>query len=233
MFVQAKNRTLHHEVVNQLCEMILSGRIPKGEYLPSEQKLCDQMGVSRTTVRGALGILKERGIVESVQGKGTQVISDDFAFTDESVRANVLKFENTLADAIQARMIIEPQIASLACKTATEDDLEKMQKIIQLCNEKEETYTTTTADLRAFHFQVAESTHNPILKSIVELLISMCDAPEETTLQIPNPGMQSRQSINVSHEMIYEAIKNRDEDDAYFYMRENLKEFYRNCLNEY
>lgn len=233
MFVQAKNRTLHHEVVNQLCEMILSGGIKKGELLPAEQKLCEQMGVSRTTIRSALNILKERKIVESVRGKGTIVISDTFDFIDESVRANVLKFENTLTDAIEARMLIEPQIARLACKTATEKDLDELAKTIRLCSEKEANHTVSTKDLRAFHFQVAESTHNPVLKSIVELLISMCDAPEDTALQVPNPGVQSRQAINVSHEMIYEAIRQRDEEDAYFYMRENIKEFYRNCLNEY
>ena len=233
MFVQAKNRTLYQEVVNQLCEMILSGRIKKGDYLPSEQKLCEEMGVSRTTVRGALNILKERGIVDSVRGKGTMVICDEFDYIDESVRANILKFENTLAYAIQARMMLEPEVAKLACTTATEEDFAKMYEVIQLCNEKEKTNSATTQDLRAFHFQVVESTHNPVLKSIVELLISMCDAPEDTALQIPNPGLQSRQSINVSHEMIYDAILRGDQADAYFYMRENIKEFYRNCKDEY
>ena len=233
MFVQAKNRTLHHEVVNQLCEMILSGHIEKGEYLPSEPKLCELMGVSRTTVRGALSILKERGIVKSVRGKGTMVISNDFDYLDESVRSNILKFENTLADAIQARLLLEPEIARLACATATQEDLARMYESIQMCSEKEKSNTATTEDLRSFHFCVVESTHNPVLKSLVELLISMCDAPEETALNVPNPSQQSRQSINVSHEMIYEAIKNKDETDAYFYMRENIKEFYRNCKTEY
>lgn len=233
MFVQAKNRTLHHEVVNQLCEMILSGGVKKGEMLPAEQKLCEQMGVSRTTVRKAFDILKERKIIESVRGKGTIVISDDFHFVDENIRANVLKFENTLADAVQARMMIEPEIARLACRTATKEDLEKMYDCIKRCNEKEKTNSATTMDLREFHFQVVESTHNPILKTVVELLISLCDAPADTALQIPNPSMESRQSINVSHEMIYRAIECKDEADAYFYMRENIKEFYCNCRKEY
>ena len=152
---------------------------------------------------------------------------------DENIRANVLKFENTLADAVQARMMIEPEIARLACRTATQEDLEKMYDIIQRCNEKEKTNSATTMDLREFHFQVVESTHNPILKTIVELLISLCDAPADTALQIPNPSMESKQSINVSHEMIYRAIECKDEADAYFYMRENIKEFYCNCRKEY
>ena len=102
-----------------------------------------------------------------------------------------------------------------------------------MCNVKERDGTLTTEDLRTFHFRVADITRNPVLISMVELLISMCDAPPETSLQVPNPTKPSRQTIMVGHEMILEAIRSHDEEDAYFYMKENLKHFHDNCLTEY
>lgn len=232
MFTKATGRALYHEVVNQLCEMILSGAYEKGDLLPSENELCSQMGVSRTTIREALRILKERKIIETRKGKGSFVISDDFIYVDEATQANLSKFKNTLENAVEARLLIEPATAKLACQTATRQDLEDMQKAIELCNEKDLNGTATTKDLRKFHVLVARSTHNPILESIVEMIINMCDAPVDSEISAPNPAFQRRSTINVSHEMILEAIREKREDDAFFYMKENVKEFFNNTLED-
>ncbi len=232
MLTKARGRALYHEVVNQLCEMILSGEVSKGDLLPSENVLCSQMGVSRTTIREALRILQERNIIKTIKGKGSIVISDDFNYVDESERSNLLRFQNTLENAVEARLLFEPAIARLACKTATEQDIEDMQNAINICNKKDKEGTATSKDLRRFHFLVARATHNPVLESVVELMISMCDAPPSANVAAPNPNFQLRTGINVSHEMILEAIKAKQEEDAFFYMKENIKEFYCNTLTE-
>lgn len=230
MFTKTTGRALYREVVNQICQMILSGRLKKGDLLPSEQKLCEQMGVSRTTIREALRILKERGIIESIKGKGSVVLSDDFSYVDESVRASLADFKDKLENAVQARLLLEPQIAKLACENATKQDLQEMQEILAICDQKEKAGNLTSKDLRMFHFKVAESTHNPILRSLVEMLISLCDAPEETGVRAPHPEERSVPEINISHGAVFAAISENRPEDAYFYMKENIKQFYRNTL---
>ena len=232
MFTKATSRPLYHEVVNQLCEMILSGVYAPGDLLPSESELCSRMGVSRTTIREALRILQERNIIETRKGKGSVVLSDDFCHIDESARAGLLHFRNTFENAVQARLLIEPATAKLACRTATAQDLADMQTAIAVCRKKDLEGTATSKDLRKFHILVARSTHNPILESMTEMMIELCDAPPNTDINAPNPGLNLRTGINVSHEMILDAIREQREDDAFFYMKENIREFYRNTLSD-
>ena len=80
---------------------------------------------------------------------------------------------------------------------------------------------------------MAEATQNPVIISFIETLIAMCDATPETMMQVPNPSVNTAGHINVTHEQILQAVKEKNSEDAYFYMRENLKDFYTNSLNEY
>ena len=233
MFEKATNNTLYQDVVAQICEMILAGSIKKGDLLPSEAKLCAQFQVSRTTVREALKILARRNIIETVRGRGSTVISDDFSYLSEGMRSKIQQYARTFEFATQARQLLEPQIAALAARIATGEDIEKLEEVVRMCGEKERSGTLTTRDLRTFHFRVADITRNPVLISMVELLISMCDAPPETSLQVPNPTKPSRREVQCGHARILEAIRAHSCQDAYFYMRENLKNFHDNCLSEY
>ncbi len=58
-------------LMEELREEITSGRIQPGEKLPSENQLTEQYGLSRHTVRKALGILAQEGYIEACHGKGT------------------------------------------------------------------------------------------------------------------------------------------------------------------
>jgi GntR family transcriptional regulator len=65
----------HQRVYNLLRKRILEGPLSPGERLPTEHALAERYGVSRITVRHALRLLKEQGLVESCAGRGTFVRS--------------------------------------------------------------------------------------------------------------------------------------------------------------
>lgn len=60
-------------IYNQLFQMILEGNFRQGEKLPGENQLAEMLGVSRMTLRQAINILCEDGIVERKQGNGNFV----------------------------------------------------------------------------------------------------------------------------------------------------------------
>ncbi|ACL69165.1 GntR family transcriptional regulator [Halothermothrix orenii] len=62
-------KTIAAEITNRIHE----GEYKSGSYLPSENQLAREFEVTRTTIRKALNILKERGTIESHQGKGYRV----------------------------------------------------------------------------------------------------------------------------------------------------------------
>ena len=62
---------LYYQLENVLREKIASGTFAPGDRLPTESELIKQYGVSRITVRQALGTLAEDGLIERQQGRGT------------------------------------------------------------------------------------------------------------------------------------------------------------------
>ena len=66
-------RPLYLQVASALKDDIVSGAYPVGSLLPTEDALCERFSVSRYTVRGALRLLRDDGLVSSRQGAGTVV----------------------------------------------------------------------------------------------------------------------------------------------------------------
>ena len=111
------------QLKNQLENLIASGRLARGEALPSERNLAEQLGLSRMTVRRALEGLVETGLVEPRRGAGTfvrehgleQPIQRLSSFSDEVARAGyeagstVITIEQFPAGAVVARSLdLEP-----------------------------------------------------------------------------------------------------------------------------
>ncbi len=65
--------TLYAHLLAELRQRILDGRLPAGSRLPSEAELSDTYAVSRGTVRHALGILTNEGLIERIKGSGSYV----------------------------------------------------------------------------------------------------------------------------------------------------------------
>jgi GntR family transcriptional regulator len=68
-------KPLYAQLAAQIESLIQTGGLKAGELLPSEPELCEQLGISRSTVRLALAHLEEGGFVVRRRGKGTYVKS--------------------------------------------------------------------------------------------------------------------------------------------------------------
>jgi len=61
------------QLANDLAARIESGEFPVGTRLPSEAGLASEYGVAKMTVRRALDVLRERGMVRTLHGRGSVV----------------------------------------------------------------------------------------------------------------------------------------------------------------
>ncbi len=75
----AKTMPRYRTIADELIEAITSGRYPLGSNLPAESELCAQIGASRHTVREALRIVEEAGLIARRQGSGSEVVADSQA----------------------------------------------------------------------------------------------------------------------------------------------------------
>lgn len=107
----------YEQVAATLESQIRSGSLPCGERLPSERELAHRMGVSRATIREALGALQVTGLVETRQGAGSYVV--DILPPRDPVLS--LPADASPYSVLEARAIFEPAIASMAATASRSD----------------------------------------------------------------------------------------------------------------
>jgi GntR family transcriptional repressor for pyruvate dehydrogenase complex len=111
-------------VLSALSDAILAGRLKPGEPLPAEATLAARFGVSKQVVREAVRQLAALGAVQIGQGRATRVVE----LADAQPLARFWQFavgttREGLAEAVELRRLIEPQVARLAALHATKDGI--------------------------------------------------------------------------------------------------------------
>ena len=161
-FKQLKKTRLYEEVADQIKEAILDGHLKPGERLPSERDLCEMFGVGRPTVREALRVLDNMGLIEIGSGvKGSTVKDVDITQYMDAVRENfshLIKVnEKTIRDLWEVRKYIELGISLTAASQATQQDFDKLHECIHRME-------ACGSDIRAY-FQIAVEFHKYMAKA--------------------------------------------------------------------
>ena len=97
-------------VYNELFKMINEGTYPEGSRLPSEPELSKSLGISRTTLRQALALLQDDGLIKNIRGKGNFIIKShsDKSIGLETIGHPVYKCSSDAIDEVKMQMHIEP-----------------------------------------------------------------------------------------------------------------------------
>src|ERR1700742_2265842 len=103
-------KSLSSEVVDRLAEQIMSGKLPVGAKLPSEQEMMRGMGVSRTVVREAVAALRARGLVVTRQGAGA-FVDRDISRQPYVIDPDGLGSLDSVLDILELRMAVESEAA--------------------------------------------------------------------------------------------------------------------------
>lgn len=158
------------QVAGRFHDEITSGRWPVGAQIPIEAELAEAFGVGRNTVREALQSLVRAGLLSREQGRGTFVIA-----STELPGSLVRELSGgSRHHYLELRLALDSTAASLAALRRTGADVERLR---ELCDERERAWATADGDLRAhadlaLHQAVVEATHNPLY---VRLYAGMTD----------------------------------------------------------
>nr|WP_230383514.1 FadR/GntR family transcriptional regulator [Paracoccus shanxieyensis] len=197
-------------VFEDLRGSILSGQVPVGSRLPSEEKLARTYGVSRPIIREAMRSLQTLGLTRSRSGSGSFVISDqqrsELAYGDISAR-----------DLDEARPHIEIPAAGWA---ALRRDSAQVQALLALCDQMEahvESLKWVQMD-SDFHTLIATASQNALFARIVS---ESRDAMMQQS-ELVNLLAHRRHASNEEHRKIAEAIAAGSEPDARAAMADHL-----------
>lgn len=216
--------TLYEEVARQIFESIAEGIYKKGDMLPGEKELIARTGVSRITVREALKRLAEMGVIETRKGKGSFVlVSAEDLNKNESDKNIMEQAQKDFINSTKARLLLEPEIAREAARNATPEDIGEMEKTLR---RKGKGYKMEDS-FDSFHIALAKAAHNPFVLSFVEQLVTaevqISDRADDiTTYVLPENQGKISQELNEQHRKVFEAVRDGNQEFAYFYMKEHM-----------
>ena len=143
---------------------VLEERAPaSGDRLPPERVLKDLVGCSRETLRTALAALEAEGEVWRHVGQGT---FRGRAPLGRPVKDTLLLEATTPADLMDARRLLEPQIAAAAADRATPDELGVLRARLEDGRTARDRAACERAD-DAFHQSIAHVARNPVLIALL------------------------------------------------------------------
>ena len=223
--VGTEKKKTYQQIVASIRAAISSGELRPGDRLPPETDLARQLGVSRPTVREALKVLEALNVLESSTGPtgGTFIKSLDGTgvaeYLIDSISLLLDVHELTLEELWVARETIEVPVAGTAAIERTEQDLAKMQNIIESDEYKD--YDVYFPDI-TFHTTIAKASKNRLLSLF---MLSIHTTIKTWAEQYILPG--GKEISQSQHRLIYEAILNQDETLARSRMKEHLQMAYK------
>jgi DNA-binding FadR family transcriptional regulator len=228
-----QNRPLYEQVCELIESRIIEGDLRVGDKLPTENEMAELYQVSRTVIREAMKALKEKGWIETRVAKGTFVV-DNVA---KKVRASfdaVVRMDpgHGFSHLIEVREILEPEVAALVASRADPAQTARIRQAVDQMDRALENQDDIEAFLNAdftFHMLLAESTGNPLIPIIISPVVKLMRDLQTYYLSRVEGGMQRSQ---VNHQMIMQAIENRDAAAARQYMKEHIHQV-RTDVEEY
>ncbi|HEY8495691.1 MAG TPA: GntR family transcriptional regulator [Limnochordales bacterium] len=189
-------KPLRELVFEAIREAIISGHLKPGERL-MEIQLAEELGVSRTPVREAIRKLEQEGFVVMVPRKGAYVA--DISMKD-------------IAEVFEIRGALEGLAAELAAERATEEELERLERLLVAigeCIERQDVDGMIEKDTE-FHDLLFSASHNERLVQILSLLREQIQRFRSRTL-----ARVERMKVALEeHKAIVEALGRRDSELA-------------------
>ena len=214
-----EKQNVSETVYRQLMAAIMDGTWKANERIPSETELATGLGVSRVTIRGALQRLEGLKLIERRQGDGTfvrEVTGEQYA---DSLLPVVAFGSHDLRDLMEFREIIDCEVAALAARHATADDIRKLRKAYtDHCRAAEKGDLAKAAKFDAqFHFLLAGSAGNPLISQVYEKFHPVFLRNMHRIVK----KMGTEEGLKY-HSLILDAVERRDEACARDIMREHV-----------
>lgn len=221
MYTPVQSGRLYEQIVEQIEERILSGELRDGDRLPTERELAEQFEVSRTAVREAINALVQRGLVEAHPGRGTFIRYG----TSRAVRHSLglmmrIGQAGKLANLVEIREILEPEIAALAARRATKQQIAAIQEAVGAMDAALDDADAFIEADDQFHLALAEGTQNPLILTLLDPIVELLHE-QRKRISLVNGGLERGQ---YHHKRILKAIVHHDPEAAREAMRAHLRQ---------
>ena len=214
---------LSDRLAARLGGQIDAGALRPGDRLPTEQRLAEAHGVSRTVVREAVHQLRSRGLVRSRQGSGVYVTAapSGEAFTLD------LALIDSIDDVLRVREVrraLEAETAALAAERASRKQVATVRAALRDIDRVLRGGEGAVTEDFAFHRAIAEATGNAQFPRFLAFLGSHIIPRQSVRLSVETPAQRRAYLERIQHEhvRIVAGIAAADPAEARRAMRDHL-----------
>jgi GntR family transcriptional regulator, transcriptional repressor for pyruvate dehydrogenase complex len=191
-------------VVERLRRAIHLGHYPVGSKLPPERTLASQLGVARLTLREAIRVLEDEGLVRTRRGAtgGAFVLASPLS--PEELREHVRGRRQELLAVLEFRLVNERLAARMAAERVTPPDVHELEATVDALRTSPDIGAFRQAD-SAFHLKIAAMSASPLLESAI--------ADARAAMFLPLDALDfdiARESAVRGHEKVLAAIRDGD-----------------------
>lgn len=208
------------QIVEDLKQRILSGRIAPGAKLPGENGLAEEFGVSRTVVREAVSRLQAAGLVETFQGRGSYVLE----VPERTPGLRAVRSHRDVLDLMDFRIGVESEAAGLAAGRRTAHQLKGIERALdEFRRVGDDPARSVQADF-AFHLKITIASGNrfygDLISELGPMMIMLPRTQLDPAYEMSDPDHLLR--VIHEHENIHAAIDRSDPEAARAAMRVHL-----------
>jgi GntR family transcriptional repressor for pyruvate dehydrogenase complex len=192
------------ETVARLGQAIAVGLLRPGDQLPPEVRLAETLGISAVTLRSALMILRQGGLLETRRGRG----GGTFVSARASGKARMLErvptpSDEELRDLVDYRCVVEGGAAALAAESRSQDHLEELRRQIDVMDGSRRFDTWSEADTM-FHLVLADASGcSRLVSTITELRVET----QSVSLAYEPMPVETMRHSNQQHREVLRAVE--------------------------
>ena len=198
--------TLTADICRQMIGHLIRGDWTAGERIPAERELCVKLGVGRASLREALKALEIMGMIETRLGDGTYVCKRSEFLSRPLLWAIASSSETEAHELVEARKLIEVELAGFAAERATSADLKQIgEQLDAMESALENPSVFVQADID-FHLAIGQAAHNSILMNALHLIRNLLQQWILSTLAIEGVSLKAYEQ----HKQIFLSVAKKN-----------------------
>ncbi len=223
-----ENQGTQNEIISKIRDFIIYKNLEPGDKLPSERKLSEKFGVSRSNVREAIQKLEFYGLLTSKPQSGTFVAKIGQVAMNGMIDDILRLEEPDFKSLVETRILLELKTVRLAARRRTEEDLRQMEEALNAYSKKVLNGEDAIQEDLLFHLSIAEASGNSTMNTFMLIITpEIITNFEKYHVCDKNLALMAIQE----HKDIFDAIKSQDTQLAKEKMKVHFKILYQYCYN--
>lgn len=214
LYKPVRPKKIADQVFEQVRDLIFNGQLRPGEQVPPQRELAARLGVSRPSVREAMGRLAQLGLVSQQQGQGTFVRAPSSETDRNPLRALTGGQGLPLLDFLEICSGPESGSAAFAALRASDEDFALLEQSLEVMDRQLKRGPLSPQEDGFFHVRLAYAAKNPSQASLIKHLQDLRLTDFKEDLAKLYSAKDGRAQLHAQHRAVLAAVKSRDHNAA-------------------